>query len=310
MPRYLAVTDEGTLTEYGQRIIDRSIRRVGTTGCIVGDSHAAFWPTGPASTSWGIPVVTDGISGQQSIDILARLGGLPARVTVTGDMLPSSGWVTVTSMKDAAGTNIRPLRVSTSGTVTREGFLCGAPVTLQTMDMGATYSVQRSSSGPAVPVAPGSPLVMGRALRKSVPIILAPRNDVGRDEASTLWRTPLATIMERYRALVEWLAPDGRFVLLSVLPWSDESAAGTAARKQLDAALRDEWPQQFLDWAAFLRTDAAFAAAGVTKTSQDSIDMLNGVTPTSFRRPSDTGHLNDSGYVAANAFLAPTLATI
>lgn len=308
MPRFLEVTAEGTLTEYGEYVLEKSRRRVETQGCIIGDSHAAYWPTGPASTTWGIPVTSDGIAGQQSIDLIARLGGLPPRITVTGDMLPSIGWVTVTAMQDADGTGIRPLRTGTTGEVTREGFLNGAPVTLRTTDLGVSYSVKRSTAGPAIPVPPGTPLVMGQVPRASVPIILPPRNDVGKNEAATLWRAPLETILARYRALVDWVAPDGRFIMLSMLPWADESEAGKVARKQLDAAFRDEWPQQWLDWAGFLRTDAAFAAAGAPKTSQDQIDIINGFTPTSFRRPSDTGHLNDSGYVAADAFLTPAVA--
>lgn len=311
MGGFLAVTDQDTLTPRGISVVSKHFQpRASATVSIVGDSHAEFWGASAAASAWGSDVIVDGIAGQQSIDLTARLGGLPARVTVTGNMLPASGSVTVTSIKDASGTNIRPLRTGDSGTVTRPGVLAGVPVTLRTTDLGVSYTIVRNSPGFAVPIPAGTPLVMGGGYRETVPVILPPRNDVGKDEASTLWRTPLATILTRYRALVDWLAPDGRFIILSMLPWADESAAGKAAREELDAAFRDESPQQWLDWAGFLRADAAFTAAGVTKTSQDTIDITNGVTPTSFRRPSDTGHLNVSGYAAANAFLAPALATI
>lgn len=316
MTGYLTVTDDDTLTDRGISVLSKAFvpRAESPTATppitIVGDSHAEYWGqnAAAAATVWGRPVTADAISGQQSVDIAARLGAEPARVTVTGNALPASGAVAVTSITDAAGTGIRPLRTGASGTVSRPVVVAGAACTLSTSDLGVTYTLTRTTPGPVVPVPPATPMTAGLGVRGSVPIILAPRNDIGKDDASTLWRVPLATILDRYRRIVNWLAPDGRFLLLSVLPWSDESPSGAAARQQLNDALRDQHPQQWIDWAAWLRTDAAFTAAGVTKTAQDTTDISKGITPTSFRRPADTGHLNASGYAAASALIALPLA--
>lgn len=264
----------------------------------IGDSHAANWTPyiSALGTALGRSASTDGIGGQQSVDISARQGGVPALVTVSGGYIPASGAVAVTILG-----GIRPLRGS--GSISRPASIAGIAGTLSTTDGGVTYTFTRSTTGYAVPVpSSGVPLVMGSQHRDRLSILLAPRNDVGKNEAAGIWRAPLETILERYRRMTEWGAPDGKFLLLSILPWADEDAAGTAARIEANEALRDQHPQQWIDWAAWLRTDAAFAAAGVTKTSQDEADIAAGVTPATFR--ADEGHLNAAGYAAANALIS------
>lgn len=314
MAGYLAVTDRDTLTERGVRVLSKSFLPRGESPttkavCVVGDSHAQFWGQHApgASAAWDRPVISDAISGQQSAEIAARLGADPARITVAGNALPASGATAVTDLTDAAGAPVSPLRNGAGGATSRPVVLAGVACTLNTIDQGATYTISRVAPGLPVPVAPGSPLTSGLAARAALPIILGPRNDIGRSENATLWRSPKEKILTRYRALVDWLAPDGRYLMLSVLPWSDETPAGTAVRHELNDALRDQHPQQWLDWSTFLRTDAAFDAAGIDRTSQDDADVANGVTPTSFRRTDDTGHLNSAGYRAANALVALAL---
>lgn len=286
-----------------QQILDRIYARSADVGTLaqgvlpLGDSHAANWTPYVAAlgTALDRSAATEGISGQQSVDIVARQGGMPPLATVAGGAVPASGSVAVTILG-----GIRPLR--SSGSLSRPAILGGVGGTLATTDGGVTYTFTRTEPGYAVPIpAAGSPLVMGTQHRDKLPLFLAPRNDIGKDTASTVYRATVAQILERYEAMTEWGAPNGRFLVLSMLPWADEAAEGTAARIAVNNALRDRFPQRWLDWAAWLQTDAAFVAAGITKTAQDTADIAAGITPTSFRV--DDGHLNAGGYTAANALV-------
>ena len=304
MGGYLTVTDQDRLTDRGISVVGKDfIKRseaalVTKDAIIVGDSHAANWSPYVAAlgSALGRAAESEGIGGQQSVDISARQGGVPPLATVTSGVIPASGSVAVTILG-----GIRPLR--STGSLSRPAILGGVAGTLGTTDGGATYTFTRTTSGFAVPIpAAGSPLVMGTQHRDKLLILLGPRNDIGRSNDVTLWRAPLETIIERYEAMTAWGAPTGRFLVLSILPWADEAPEGTAARIQVNNALRDRFPQHWLDWAAWLQTDAAFAAAGATKTAQDEADIAAGVTPTTFR--ADEGHLNAAGYAAANALVA------
>lgn len=304
----LAATDAGRTAgnfiadPITQRALDKTYTRKDGASTldllIVGDSHASGWAayTAALGALLGRSAATEGISGQQSVDISARQGGKPPLATVAGGFLPASGSVAVTILG-----GIRPLR--STGAVSRPAILGGVAGTLSTTDGGVTYSWSRTTPGLAVPIpAAGSPLVMGTQHRDKLPLFLAPRNDIGKSTADNVYRATVPEIIDRYEAMVEWGAPSGRFLVLSMLPWSDEAPEGTAARVAVNTALRDRFPQFWLDWAAWLQTDAAFTAAGITKTAQDTTDISNGVTPTSFRV--DTGHLNAAGYTAANALIA------
>lgn len=308
MVGYLSVTDDGDLTEQGKRVVGRTFARLDSESAnrpitIWGDSHAENWNphTGALATSLGFPVVARGVSGQNSAEISARQGGVPPLVAVAGNAIPASGSVAVTTLM-SDGANVSPLRHGAGGTRSVPAILAGVLGNLRTDDQGATYHFDRLESGYVVPVPPASPLLLGLAFKPTRPVFLAPRNDVGRSIAATLWRTPLEKIVSRYERMAQWGAASGDFLVLSMLPWADEDEDGAQARADVNAALRDAFPQQWLDWAAWLRTDSAFAAAGVTKTAQDITDIASGVTPTSFRY--DLGHLNAAGYAAANAFLA------
>ena len=306
MAGYLTVTDDFNLTERGKRVIAKAgfatTAQIGTPATqplvVVGDSHASNWApySSTLGSALGRSVDNEGISGQQSVDISARQGGVPPLATAAGNLVPASGSVAVTFLN-----GIRPLR--SVGSLTRPAIFGGVAGTLGTTDGGLTYTFTRTTAGYAVPIpSEGSPFVMGTQHRDKLLILLAPRNDVGRDEAAVIWRATLEEIIARYKAMTAWGAPTGRFLLLSMLPWTNESAAGKTARVQANTALRDLFPQQWLDWAAWLRSDAAFTAAGITKTAQDTTDIAAGYTPASFRV--DEGHLNGTGYAAVNALIS------
>ena len=108
-----------------------------------------------------------------------------------------------------------------------------------------------------------------------------------------------ALIVASIRAMIDYLTPRvKRVVVMSIPPWVGEEF-GTANRAKLDAcnaAIQAAFPEFWLDISAWLRTEQAATAAGITFVSDDLTDIANGLTPRSLR--SDSGHLNAGGNVA------------
>ena len=140
----------------------------------------------------------------------------------------------------------------------------------------------------------GTPLVTGVAWHDHLPIIWTGRNSFALAGAVTdipaLIEAMLKNSRQRDRALVLSIPPDAA------------EPIGNATRTILDAvnaAIRDAFPANFVDVAAWLRDPAVLARLGYTLTTQDNTDITNGVTPAQFR--SDTLHLNAAGYAVLNA---------
>lgn len=277
----------------------------------VGDSIAEGWASrsAPLATSLGRSIVNIGIGGQASPQIAARQGGAPARVTVSGNAIPGSGSVSVTALTESDGTPVSPLKLTGDGSRTLSVVIAGVAGVLTGVTSGssATYTFTRSTAGEVMPCPPGSPMTAGWATRAHIPVLLGPRNDLG-PSAGDAFREPLLDIVARFRAMLDW-STSPRALVLGVLPRSDATAEGRANLTTLNNALRDAFPQAWADWGAYLRTDAAFAAAGITKTADDITDIANGDTPRSFRNAGDIVHLNNSGYAAANHFIELTFAS-
>lgn len=271
----------------------------------VGDSIAEGWGSrsAPLATSLGRSIVNLGIGGQASPQIAARQGGVPALVTVTGNSIPASGAVTVTALTEPDGTAVSPLKLTGDGSRTLPVVIAGVAGTLTGVTSGgtATYTFTRSATGAVMPCPAGSPMTAGWATRAHIPVLLGPRNDLGPSSGDG-FREPVADVVARYRAMLDW-STSPRALVLGVLPRSDATVDGRANLVTLNNALRNAFPQAWADWGAYLRSDAAFAAAGVSKTADDTTDIANGDTPRSFRSTADIVHLNDAGYAAANHFI-------
>ncbi|UXM92576.1 hypothetical protein [Paenarthrobacter sp. JL.01a] len=268
----------------------------------VGDSLTQNWASylQPLITALGRTVDNIGIGGQGTGQIAARQGGSPALLTVTGNVIPASGPVSVT----AYSKNL--LQRPSDGTQTIDGVLAGVAGTLKLVQSGTTYTYtfSRKDAGLEMPCPPASPFAAGFPYQDSWPIIWTGRNDIG----AGVFRVPKADIIADMKKMLGWSRQPARALVLSVLPRADQDTAGTAARAILDElndALRTEFPGAWWDVAAFLRTDTAFTIAGVTKTAQDITDISNGLTPTSFR--SDIVHLNATGYALLNKVLPHVL---
>jgi len=283
---------------------------VPATGVTIhGDSLAAGWAaynaTGELATLTGRAVTVDGIGGQRTVQVAARQGGAPTLLTVAGDLIPASGSVAVTAW------SVDLLAPPTAGFSTIVGSLGGVKGTLRggrnTGDTVNTYTFTRTTTGAAMPVPPGTPFSTGTPAQKTIPVFIQGRNDIGSGAIGGGYgfRTPLAEILASIEKELSFSPNRGRAILLAPLPTTDERnrpADGSHPYDQLVTAMRTTFPAHFADWGAYLRSDAAFAAAGITKTAQDIQDIADGVTPSSFR--GDSVHPQATGYKASNAFLA------
>jgi hypothetical protein len=252
----------------------------------------------------------DGIGGQQTLAIAARQGGQPAYVTVDGGVLPASGSVAVTI--NGVSLLSPPTRPSTRS---RLGVIAGVPGTLlntAAADGTNAYTFTRTTAGTPVPVPPLTPFITGVAERKTIPILAPGRNDLGSGPiggGAYGFRTPLATLIANIEKMLDYSAHRGRAVIMPPLPHAAYDRGW-----QLDAnhpynvfytALRTTFGFGFADWGGWLRSDAAFAVVGISKTSQDIIDINDGITPISFR--GDDIHLVLNGYKASAPFFASAI---
>ena len=246
-----------------------------------GDSlTAGGWPATLAALS-GMSAYNGGWGGQGYAQVAARQGGVPAQLTVAGDTIPASGPVLVTAslnnpLSDGGG---------------RAGTIAGVAGTLAMAAGALTFT--RTAPGGAVACPPKSyftPTDGANNLDKHVVIW------IGRNSFKT---TPPELIVASIRAMIDYLTPRvKRVIVMSIPPWVGEEN-GTGGRNTLNAcnaAIQAAFPEFWLDISAWLRTTEAATIAGVTFTADDLADITNGLTPRSLR--SDSGHLNTVGNVA------------
>lgn len=224
---------------------------------------------------------------QTAAQISARQGGLPALVTVSGNVTAASGATTITAIVN------KP--VLTSGTRLVPGKLAGIPGVIREQGAG-TVTFTPDASG-VYPIPPRSRFIPtnGEAYKDRIVTIWSGRNDV-------TVSTPIVSVLASIRAAIDYLSPRvKRVIVMEVVPTAGEAADRKAYLADLNAAIKAAFPEFWLDIATYLRTQAAADAAGITFTSQDNTDIANGYTPTSFRLASDSTHINASGCIAVAA---------
>lgn len=277
--------------QFTQRVIDSIARRIGAATAVPpfpldawacwGDSlTAGGWPATLAALC-GLPAYNGGWGGQGYSQIAARQGGAPSRLTVAGNTIPASGPVAVTAalnnpLSDGGG---------------RQGLLAGV---LGMLNMaGGVLTFTRSVAGVEVSCPPKSYFTPSDGL------LYAGRHVTIWTGRNSFKEVAPALIVASIRSMIDYLTPRvKRVVVMSIPPWVGEEF-GTANRAKLDAcnaAIQAAFPEFWLDISAWLRTEQAATAAGITFVSDDLTDIANGLTPRSLR--SDSGHLNAGGNVA------------
>lgn len=233
-----------------------------------------------------------GIGGQTSTQISARLGGVPIKVTVTGDSIPASGGVAVT----AKSVNILYNSGSFSGTAT--GTLAGIPGTMST-DTSGSWTFTRTTAGSAVACPANTVFLPDVAAdhENDTMIIWAGRNNSG---------SP-AVVLSDILAMIDRLKPlNKRVLVLSVCNGLNEGT-GTGAYNNIAAVNKElarHFGDQFIDVRRYL-IDFGLAEAGITPTSQDTTDVAADTVPASLRY--DSVHLIAAGYTVIANLIARVL---
>jgi hypothetical protein len=262
-----------------------------------GDSMtAANWLALTASIL-NVPYKQYGIGGQGIESIAARQNAIPALVTLPGNMIPASGTVTLTSISTVIYSSPSSIGISSG-----HGTINGVPGTLSRDNTNNLHTFARDTPGDPVWTAPNTPFMSdnGVATRSNISIFWTGRNSFSN-------RTP-EQIVAHISASVDYLtASEKRFLVLEIAPWVGEEN-GTPNRVKLDAAnaaILAAFPRDFVPLMTYLRSDQAFADAGIAKTDQDVTDIANGLTPTSFR--GDGGHLNTLGNNTIAKYIAKVI---
>lgn len=240
----------------------------------------------PAGTS----VINEGIGGQTAPQIAARQGGEVAAVTVTDNVIPASGPVTITDapikfLYGYAGPNNKQNATSRTGT------LAGVPGTVSMAavpEFGTeTYIFTRAQSGTAVGCPAGTPFIFDNALaaRGNTQILWTGRNN------------PYLDVVDATKKMVAYLSPHTkRFLVLSTTTATNETA-GTSTYTRIMAINAEQkaiWGDRFVDIRQHL-VDNGLALAGITPTQAD-LDAIAGDTiPPSLMNTNDTIHFNAAG---------------
>lgn len=237
--------------------------------------------------------VNRGVGGQRTDEIAARQGGVPALLTVAGGTIPESGSVTVTASANLAA------RTTVPGTL---AGVSGSVKNITNADSTTTIIFERTAPGTAVPVPARTPFYPddGVAYAGRTVTLWAHVNSVAAGHS-------VPFIVTRYRAMVDYLTPrTKRVMVLEGIPGTG-GTTGSAERARLDGvnnALAAAFPGYYLPVIAYLQSAAAFTAAGITRTADDDADIAAGIIPRSFR--SDFLHLNAAGNTALAAHIHTT----
>jgi len=248
-----------------------------------GDSLTAG--TGGAGTTYpgilsgllGTTVTNTGVGGEISTQIAARANDVVTKLTATGNSIPASASVVVTTdsnIPSAQGSAI-------SGTV------AGIRGTL-TYSAGTISFVRQEAVASAITIPSGSVFVtdLGSSLANLRQIIWVGRNNYT-DPTTVL--ADIANIVANNKT--------GKYIVLSVLngDYPLERAGNSAYNTlvSLNKQLGTIYGNKYLDIRRYL-IDHGLADAGITPLAQDITDMAQDTVPVSLRF--DTIHLTAAGY--------------
>lgn len=239
-------------------------------------------------------VLQEGKGGEVSQHIAARLGSIPALVTVTGGVVPASGAVNITVSNMPLNGSLKPYAGNLNGVHGTLSFSTNV------------YIFTRTTPGETVNVTPGTPFIPDLAAqsRAGVGVLWMGKNDfntaVPNAEIGTIQRTD--TTHDWFTSFIKRVIVMGHFVDGGTPEVSEE-------RRQIyacNAAHAERYGKAFIDVHSFLTTQAIWDATSLTPTQADLDAQAIGNKPPSVS--ADNGHLNATGYAAlVNHLIKPKL---
>lgn len=222
--------------------------------------------------------------------IAARMGAVPALLTVAGGTVPASGAVDVKASNVPVSANLKAYTGTLAGIPGKVAFRVGS-------DPG-TYAFTRTTAGTAVQVPDGTPFIPDAAsYRDAVTLLWMGKNNLGQTGADAL-------VIKLTDTCFDWLAPLATRCLVLGHFVDGNTPADSLERRQIGAvndAHRARYGRLFVDVSAYLTGNQVWTDTGITPTGQDLAAQAAGNKPPSLS--SDNGHLNAAGYDAVTALL-------
>lgn len=280
-PIQVATTDTGSLSDivaWGDSLTDGA-------GAPAGQSYTDQ----AAAMLGGRLIANEGIGGQTSTSIAARMNAVPTFVTVDGDAIPASGRVAVVDRSALPITNQYPpdLEATLCGVAGRLALAAEAKLN----EPVPPYVFERAAAGEAANCPPGSRVTFADAVTYKNRIAWL---WLGRNGAD-----PGRTIGDDIAAAVESLGHD-RYLVGSILAAGLDAGSPAARIRDMNAELKRQYGQRYVDVLSAL-------IAAADSSSDDQSDAAAGFVPRSLL--ADSIHLTQRGYaIVAKAFADATLA--
>lgn len=244
----------------------------------------------------GVPVINLGKSGQSSTEIAVRVGAVPFRATVAGNVIPASGATGLTAYTPTSFWRTT-LEHEYSGTLAGvHGILrqnVGDPV---------TFHFIRDEPGDQVPCPPNSLFIPDQAkYLKWTPIIWMGRNNIG-DGFVQKAIDDIAAIVGK----LPFPDPAKKFLVFSVCNATAEPAGSTGYTRvmALNAALEAAYPDEYVDVRAWLR-DEALSAMALTPTSGDTAAIAQDRIPPQLMQ--DNLHITEDAGLALGQYIVSVI---
>lgn len=222
-------------------------------------------------------VINSGLGGQTMEQIASRQGAKPIYITITGNSLNFNNGVVITNLSSQFLTN------SNTGLTFSSGIINNIPCYISRNSVSEAYNIIGTSSGTVPPNSIFYPDSAFNAL-PTIQIWWWGRNNVPNF-------TGLDTL---YDSAISIMPSPRRFLIIGVLPALTEIIGTTNynAIIAINATLATNYPNNYIP--STPPTTTEMAAIKYTPTSQDNIDIANGVFPTGMSF--DGIHLNGYGY--------------
>lgn len=271
-----------------------------------GDSRIAMKNDGTSMTDYlqtlignsGV-VCNYGISSQSSGNCTMRLGANEVFISVANNTIPASGEVALTAIKSYPSDQVSVYAFS--ATATSPCILGGVRGRLNRSSIGtmSTNKFIRDTAGEAVTIRPYSKvLVDDMNSNHHICVFWWGKNDYVQYQGST----PNTQILDNYAVAVKYINHDYYVILGETCSISADYETGGAKRTFLDALnaeLADLYPQNYIDINAWLSSEDALTAVGLTPTSTDLEYISKGFPCYQLMvystNPSDTVHPNEKG---------------
>lgn len=218
---------------------------------------AQFYEMSGLAQQMGATYYNGGQGSEASTHIAARMGSVPALLTVIGGVIPAAAGSTVT----LSCSNVAPIQYFRP----TQGYLNGVKGTLSSTD--TAFSFKREAAGSDVPSVGEFAFcpIDGPDHRADVTFL-----NMGKNDTSYLYET--AGVIARIDASYDWLAPlvkrvivVGQFKNVGTQPGSFAARALT----EIDVYCQKRYGRQFYDLGAYLRSAQVWADTGITPTQAD-----------------------------------------